>query len=364
MTSKDTPKSTSSPEQASGRLPPAGQAGPMLDLFGAPPAPAKARASQESGKEPMIQGICGRTYIGSSVLPASEGTDRLCLWESKLRQRLARIGSTESALIWRTKATPHGRVISRLAPSTLHTNGNDSGGSHWRSPTAGERRGGAYQDPEKALASLASGHTINLEDQMVVENRYAMWPTPKASAAGETSRSGDRKDEPLMGGLMRGAAGLWPTPTSLSFKDSHQPGNSAGMNKTVALTKGTPMDRTETAMWVTPSARDGKDSAGMSTAGENQDGDQIAIPGMEKNRQRLDQLPRQMIATTAATEAGGPTPSLSPATTAKRGAPNPLFPCWLMGWPEELVSGVLRAIQSIRSSRPKSSRRSSTRSRR
>lgn len=47
-------------------------------------------------------------------------------------------------------------------------------------------------------------------------------------------------------------------------------------------------------------------------------------------------------------------------TVIKAGAPNPGFPCWLMGWSDELVSGALRAIQSYRSSRPKSSRRSST----
>lgn len=37
----------------------------------------------------------------------------------------------------------------------------------------------------------------------------ASWPTPDASEAGKTSRSGDRKDEQLIGGLVRKS---WPTP--------------------------------------------------------------------------------------------------------------------------------------------------------
>jgi hypothetical protein len=37
----------------------------------------------------------------------------------------------------------------------------------------------------------------------------ATWPTPDASKAGKTSRSGERKDEPLIGGLVRSA---WTTP--------------------------------------------------------------------------------------------------------------------------------------------------------
>jgi len=59
--------------------------------------------------------------------------------------------------------------------------------------------------------------------------------------------------------------------------------------------------------------------------------------------------------------AGGLTPNGSSApSTAKRGAPNPAFPFWLMGFPDEWTSGALAAMQLFRSSRRKSSRRSST----
>lgn len=141
----------------------------------------------------------------------------------------------------------------------------------------------------------------------------------------------------------------------------------------------------EPAMWVTPSSRDWKDGPGM------------AIEGPD-GRSRLDQLPRQMGAVSAwatptvanaqgngyqrdgrtgreyltlpgqmdpsrapgATEPIGPEPSGSSATTARRGAPNPLFACWLMGFPDEWISGALRAMESLRGRRRKSSPRSST----
>lgn len=53
---------------------------------------------------------------------------------------------------------------------------------------------------------------------------------------------------------------------------------------------------------------------------------------------------------------GGPTPDGSSApSTARRGAPNPAFPFWLMGFPDEWTSGALAAMQSRQSSRRKSS---------
>jgi hypothetical protein len=61
-------------------------------------------------------------------------------------------------------------------------------------------------------------------------------------------------------------------------------------------------------------------------------------------------IARQML------EASGWKPPGSGAPTGKHGAPNPIFACWLMGWPEELTSGVLQAIALFRKSRRKSSK--------
>lgn len=298
MIFEDTRNATSSPVADSGQSQPASPDGPTTANSGQAPARASRSRKQGRDSEPMTQGICGRTFIGSSV---PDGP--LSLWESRLRERLGEIGSTECALIWRLADMPDGQSISRLARSTRHTNGTGSGGS--------------------------------------------LWPTPKASTAGESSRSGDRKDEPLMGGLMRMAT--WPTPTHHDFTDSNPERLLARRERIKAkgingngfgLTTGNMM---ALAMWRSP------------TAGENRGG---SYSDPEKAIARIHSghtinLEDQMVA-------GGPTQNGSSATTAKRGAPNPKFPCWLMGWSDEMVSGALRGIQSRQLQRRKSSARTST----
>jgi hypothetical protein len=55
----------------------------------------------------------------------------------------------------------------------------------------------------------------------------------------------------------------------------------------------------------------------------------------------------------AATEPTGPTQSGASAQTARRGALNPIFVFWLMGFPTEWQASALRAMQSFRKSRQK-----------
>jgi hypothetical protein len=221
MTSETTRNVISSLAAGCGPSQPEWPDGQTTDLFGPVAAPASRSARQAKVEEPMIQGICGRTFIASSV-PAGP----LSSWESRLRDRLGMVGSTESALIWREKTTPAGASISRLAPSTRHTNGTGSIGSPWSTPRA--------SDGEKGGPNMSFG------------------------------------------------AGGQPLPAQM-----HQ-----------------------------------------------------AIMG-------------------AGTAAIGPAPTGSPATTAKRGAPNPVFAFWLMGFPDEWTSGAWEAMQLFRLKPQKSSRRSS-----
>ena len=119
-----------------------------------------ANLSPPRGKDAAkpTNGIYGRTYFASPVPDASgpSSAERtLHSWENRLRDRLAMLGSTEFALIWKATDLPSGRSKSRLVPSTRRTNGNVITGSHWRSPTAGEKRDGAYADP---ATPTARGH--------------------------------------------------------------------------------------------------------------------------------------------------------------------------------------------------------------
>ena len=305
------------------------------------------------------------------------------------------LGSTESSLIWKAKATPAGRLIFRLAPSTRHTNALGSTGSQWstpshhdftgadserlltrqarcrekhsngngfglttgnmlvltqwptplardgmpphkpeyvaekkaqghgmsnlndtmafsaqwRSPTAGEARGGAYADPAKAVARMASGHTVNLEDQMVAAQAIIA-PNGMECPSGPAIPS------------LNAAPANWSTPRASD-------GEKGGPNQSFGA-GGQPLpSQMHQATWVTPSARDWKDTPGMA----QQAGD----------RSRLDQLPRQMAATTGAMPTG------SSATTGKRGArlvPNPVFAMWLMGFPPDLRNTILHVCSS------------------
>ncbi len=87
--------------------------------------------------------------------------------------------------------------------------------------------------------------------------------------------------------------------------------------------------------WPTASARDWKDTAGMSTTGVNPDGSE---------RTRLDQLPR------VAQLAIGSTPSGFPAGTESTAGfqLNPRFSLWLMGFPTNWHDAGVSALRSSR----------------
>ena len=89
------------------------------------------------------------------------------------------------------------------------------------------------------------------------------------------------------------------------------------------------------ASWATPTTRDHKDGSSEGTAPEN------------------SLLGRQVW------QASGPTPSGSPAATAKPGQLNPAFSLWLMGYPPEWESCAPQATRLSRSKRRRSSEHAS-----
>lgn len=134
------------------------------------------------------------------------------------------------------------------------------------------------------------------------------------------TEAGDRNRVDQLPRQMAQNAGYHPKPLSLSFKDSHQPGT----NRTLEKMK---------AYMPTPTVADVQ-------------GGRKARSGSRSSEPLLNGLCFEM-------EPTGPTPNGSPATTTKRGAPNPVFAFWLMGFPEEWISGALAAMQSYRKPRRK-----------
>lgn len=272
QTSPDTGNATSSPASPVGPL--------QLDLLGGPTTvssgPAAPRASRSPSrvkeKPRMTIGTCGPTSFASSV---PDGP--LSSWENRLRRRLARTGSTECLLTWKQKATPAGRSLSQLVPSTRPIAGIDSG--LWPTPMAHEarlgyqRRRGDTKGSQESLTTVVVNVSAPLDDPRIA----GLWPTPTASLADKGVRSTEgaireaaRNQGPDLAAVTQAAVALYPTPRA-----------SANENRTTKIP---------------PSQLDGRHGLYLSS---------VAI-GME--------------------------PAGSSATTENSGALNPAFVCWLMGF--------------------------------
>lgn len=299
----------------SGKSPVDSPDGPSNVSSGPPRARAKARASRASDSGRWTHGICGPTS-----LPSSEPAGPLASWESRLMLRLARIGSTEQLLTWRVRATPSGRSISRLAPSTRRTGETESTGSQWPTPTVGDARNSRNATANRSPGSKHHAGTT-LSD--------ALWPTPKVGNDGYGNpkrmlNGKARLEDTIFLGVPSEELAQWPTPTVADVKGGRK--TRSGSRNDEMLLNG--------LMWATPTCRDWRSGEASEAT-------------MDRNARPLNE---QMVHF-------GPTPSCSSAPTEKRGAPNPEFACWLMGWPEEHTCGVLQAIVSYLNSRPKSSKR-------
>ena len=122
MTSVDMTNVTSSPGSADGASPCDSQAGPMTDLFGPDPAHASLSARQAKERGLLTSGIYGLHGIGSST-----SADLASSLVSRLKQRLAMVGSTLFKLTWKQSATPSGRSVSLLRASGHRTAERDCG---------------------------------------------------------------------------------------------------------------------------------------------------------------------------------------------------------------------------------------------
>jgi hypothetical protein len=149
----------------------------------------------------MTSATCGLRGFLSSPSAALQSS-----LESRLRRRLDGAGSTLFSLTWRRKATPAGRPYCQLAASALRTSDSDCGS--WPMLFAA---GWPTTTVEDARSSRRHGYMLegNQGTTLTDAAMLAAWPTPNAMEGGQTSRSGKRKGELLMGGLVSG-----PTPSS------------------------------------------------------------------------------------------------------------------------------------------------------
>jgi len=174
MTSEPSPSATSSPGSEGGgslsALPggqTTGRSGRGVALASRFPLPEKARAKRTSATS------------GPSSLTSSAPAAPLSSWESRLRQRLASLGSTECVLTWKESTTPRGRRLFRLVPSMRPIEEIDSG--LWPTPTLPNGgRSIAHADEWRGNTPYHKGKKIQVDLSQVVKG---MWPTPTTTDA-------------------------------------------------------------------------------------------------------------------------------------------------------------------------------------
>jgi hypothetical protein len=174
-TSKDTPKSISSPVLEGGVTPHASPNGPTTDPSGLAPALANPSATPASEQGPQMHGTSG-----PKCTAWSQPSGLLSSLASKWQAGQVSPGSTVYALIWKVRATPQGRSISALRASARPTSGSVCGG--WPTPQARDHKGadldgvhdrGGKGPPLNEVARLAGWATPTVHDTKGTDyNRY------------------------------------------------------------------------------------------------------------------------------------------------------------------------------------------------
>ena len=123
MTLKTIHNAISLPESAAGASRSGSQDGPMTDLFGQVHAPASPSAPQDNSVASTTSATSGPSGIASLASAALQSS-----LESRLKAHLPLPGATRYRMIWKQKATPSGRLLSRLQASALFKSGTAFGG--------------------------------------------------------------------------------------------------------------------------------------------------------------------------------------------------------------------------------------------
>ena len=203
----DTPNAISSPGSAAGASQQGSQDGPTTGNSGRAANPASPTASRARASVKQTNVSSDRTSTASSLHDA-----RLSTWENRLRQRLARIGSTECILTWKASATPAGLSLFRLVPSMRPIEEIDCG--LWPTPTSlAPARNGSNE----------AGNSAGLV--AIREHALAMWPTPTASSDKSIRTPEGARTEVARGkspDLAAHVMALWPTPMAHEARLGYQ----------------------------------------------------------------------------------------------------------------------------------------------
>ena len=324
MNLENTHSVISSPESEDGPSQLALLDGPTIENCGPAPARASRSARPAKASATTTNGTCGPTSFACSV---PDGP--LSGWESRLRQRLARIGSTECLLTWKASTTPAGRPLSRLVPSMRPIAATVSGSSPseaalWITCSARD-----WKDTPGMGTSRPDGRSRI--DQLPRQVAAACWPTPTRADGQQANDPGrwlERQQEKAAQGInlhmhlpVCVSLSTWPTPTASADKSIRTP---EGARTEVDRGKSPDLAAHVMAMWPTPVVTDSIGARNATSTRNNPDSkhhagttltdaawlhDGVVAPG-QAHRGSLD-------------------------TAEKPGALAPGFVSWLMGFPPE-----------------------------
>jgi len=319
----DTPNAISSPESADGRLLYVSPDGPTMSQSGPAPAPANLSPSPGRASAKTTRATSGLRFGNSS--PSAALTSSLV---SRLRERLDCDGSLEYKLTWRKIRTDWGlrsfalRASARkdgllLLTRTAELNGratmllgrptSGSGFSGW--PTA------RSEDAESSGARIGRG----VADTLTAVARLAGWVFPTATDGTRGNLPPRAHDTGVPLDQMAALAG-WAT---LNVPNGGRSISHAEMKGATAYHDGKKVQigleaQARMAGWATPTSCDHFPAHSQ----EYVDDKKAQGHGMANLNDQ------------AALLVSGPTSTSSIASTEKRGALNPRFSAWLMGYPE------------------------------
>nr|WP_245411848.1 hypothetical protein [Phyllobacterium leguminum] len=169
--------------------------------------------------------------------------------------------SGSSSLVWPTATTSNGGDNSNSRSVTERGHGNNLNGvaTNWPTPAASEARLG-FQDrsdpgkkgTQESLSTIAvlwptasardwkGANQADLHDRGTkgapLNEMAVLWSTPRAKEEGQWQNANRQQTKQTL--TLTGQASQWATPTSLSFAESHQPGNSRNQNINMELASG------------------------------------------------------------------------------------------------------------------------------
>ena len=309
MTLADSPNAISSPVSADGLSHSKWPVGQMMLPFGPEVVPASHSAPLESERESKTTDTYGRS---SGVSSMSASLQRSL--ESKLRQRMDGIGCPMYALTWKHWVMRSGQPICALRASVRRTSAK--GFSGWPTATSTDAIKGGKVSPRKNMMGLT---------EMA---HQAGWPTAAARdwKNGKSNQHG-KNSRPLNEVAM--LAG-WPTPDANAATRGIDHGEGwqreSGVNRASTINMA--------AGWATPKASE-------------------AAGGFDANRVNR----KGTGAACLRDQAIGTALNGCHAATEKPGQLNPVFVCWLMGYPGEWLRYVDWETRSSRKSLRSSSQR-------